>query len=177
MVTVSPEAKAFLYELYNRTGGDPDAQVSMYEVGQSLGLEKNDAGSMAESLYIQGFAELKTLSGGIGITREGMAVLEIKIDAGPDASLSIGNSPVIDDQGRAALDIILPEIKKHMTDSRMPYSQIEEFLMDIKTIEVQMLSPRPKTGIIREILKSIHAGFETSGHKDLAAKLNSFVVS
>lgn len=177
MATVSNEAKTYLYELYTRTGGDPEAQVSMYDVGQTLGMEKNEAGSMAESLYIQGLAELKTLSGGIGITREGMAVLEIKIPAAPGEALSLGNGPVLDDQGRAALDIILPEIKKNISDNRMPYPKIEETIMDIKTIEIQMLSPRPKTAVIREILKSVHANFEASGPKDLAVKLNSLVVS
>lgn len=163
--TVGPEAKAFLVELYTRTEGNPEAQVSMYEVGQVLGLEKSEAGAMAESLYIQGLAELKTLSGGIGITREGLAVLEIKIDLGPDPSLSLGTGRVLEDQGRTALDTILPEIKKTMEAARMSYPRMEELLMDIKTIEVQMLSPCPKTAVIREVLKSIHTNFESSGSK------------
>lgn len=163
--TVGPEAKAFLYELYTRTEGNPEAQVSMYEVGQALGLDKSEAGTMAESLYIQGLAELKTLSGGIGITREGLAVLEINIDLGPDPSLSLGTGRVLENRGRTALDTILPEIKKTLEAARMSYPQLEELLMDIKTIEVQMLSPSPKTAVIREVLKSIHANFESSGSK------------
>lgn len=161
--TMGPEAKAFLYELYTRTEGNPEAQVSMYEVGQALGLEKDEAGTLAESLYIQGLAELKTLSGGIGITREGLAALEINIDLGPDPSLSLGTGRVL--EGRTALDTILQEIKKTLEAARMSYPQLEEILMDIKTIEVQMLSPAPKTAVIREVLKSIHANFESSGSK------------
>nr|NJM02177.1 hypothetical protein [Desulfobacula sp.] len=163
--TVGPETKAFLYELYTRTEGNPETQVSMYEVGQALGLEKDEAGTLAESLYIQGLAELKTLSGGIGITREGLAALEINIDPGPDPSLSLGTAPVLEDRGRAALDTLLPEIKKTLGAARMSYPRMAELLMDIKTIEVQMLSPAPKTAIIREILKSIQANLESSGSK------------
>lgn len=177
MADVSPEAKAYLYELYTRTGTDLDVQVSMYDVGQSLGMEKNDAGSMAESLYIQGLAELKTLSGGIGITREGLAVLEIKPAAGPDSSLSLGNGPVLDGSGREALDCIIPEIKKNLAEARIDYPGIEEILLDIKTIEVQMLSPKPKTAIIREVLRSIQSGFESLGSRGLAAKLKALAAS
>ena len=42
--------------------GDPLAQVSMYEVGEFLGLEKTEAGALAEALFIEEYAELKTLS-------------------------------------------------------------------------------------------------------------------
>ncbi len=177
MATISPEAKAYLFELYTRTGGDTGAQVSMYDVGESLGMEKSDAASMAESLYIENYAELKTLSGGIGITREGMTVLEIKIPSAPGEALSLGKDPVLGDEGRSSLEKILLEIKKAVTDAGMSFHQIEEILLDIKTIEVQMLSPRPKTGIIREVLRSIHLSLDTSGPKDLTEKLKGLVSS
>ncbi len=177
MATVSPEAKAYLYELYTRTGGDPEAQISMYDVGESLGMERSDAASMAESLYVENFAELKTLSGGIGITREGLNLLEIKIPAVPGKSLSLGKEPILGDEGQNSLDKILLEIKKAVTDTKMSFPQIEEILMDIKTIEVQKLSPRPKTGIIREVLRSIHMNLEAQGPKDLTEKLKTLVSS
>ena len=177
MATLSPEAKAYLYELYTLTGGDPGAQVSMYDVGKALGMERNDAASMAESLYVESFAELKTLSGGIGITREGLNILEIKIPAAPGEALSLGKAPILADEGKNSLDKILLEIKKAVTDTKMSFPQIEEILMDMKTIEVQMLSPRPKTGIIREILRSIHLSLEASGPKGLTEKLKALVSS
>ncbi|MCG8684875.1 MAG: hypothetical protein MI892_08370, partial [Desulfobacterales bacterium] len=68
MDITDPNLKAYLSQLNEMTGGDPDAQVSMHEVGQVLGIEKDEAGQMAEALFIGGHAELKTLSGGIGIT-------------------------------------------------------------------------------------------------------------
>ncbi len=55
--------------------GDTEAIVSMHDVGQALGFEKTDAGKMAEALYSEGYAELKTLSGGIGITSMGLQAL------------------------------------------------------------------------------------------------------
>ena len=81
----NPEEQAFLYELYTMTRGDTSTQVSMYDIGKTLGLEKTAAGSMAESLFIQGFAELKTLSGGISITVEGLGALDIDLPGSPDS--------------------------------------------------------------------------------------------
>ena len=69
--------KSFLDELYLRTKGDSAAQVSMYDVGATLGLSKAESGSLAESLMVEGLVELKTLAGGIGITSEGLAILGI----------------------------------------------------------------------------------------------------
>lgn len=36
----NPEEQAYLYELFTMTRGDTTAQVSMYETGAALGLEK-----------------------------------------------------------------------------------------------------------------------------------------
>lgn len=45
--------------------------------------------------------------------------------------------------------------------------------MEIKTIEVQILSPNPKTGIIHEVLTSIHTNLETQGSKTLKDIISS----
>jgi len=42
-----------------------------------------------------------------------------------------------------------------MTQANASYGQWEEMVIDIKTIEVQMLSPHPKTAVIREVLRSM----------------------
>ena len=67
----------FLTELYNSTDGDTSRQVSMYDIGGTLGLEKSSAGAVAEELIVDGYAELVTLSGGISITSNGLKELNI----------------------------------------------------------------------------------------------------
>lgn len=47
------KARAFLYELCTQTGGDCDVQVSMYDIGTAVGLEKDDVELISQSLYIQ----------------------------------------------------------------------------------------------------------------------------
>ncbi|WP_300458191.1 hypothetical protein [Desulfobacula sp.] len=174
----NPEAKAYLFELYTMTQGDPEAQVSMYDVGATLGLEKTDAGTMAEDLFIQGFAELKTLSGGIGITRQGLDVLQVEGVPSPDKTvLKLGTGPVLEDQDQKNVEQVLQDIKTGLALLKQPYAQLAEIVMDIKTIEVQMLSPQPKTAIIREVLRSLHQSMAPAGPKDLAAKINSLITT
>ncbi len=70
------ENTAYLLELFQRTKGDARARVSMYDVGAALGMEKGAAGKTAEELIAAGWVEIKSLSGGIGITAEGIAAAQ-----------------------------------------------------------------------------------------------------
>lgn len=173
----SPEAKAFLFELYTATQGDPEVQVSMYDVGDTLGLEQSEAGTMAEALFIQGLAELKTLSGGIGITLQGLKALDVKLDPKLDDSQKLGPDPILDDQGKEAVENIILDIQTCIITAKQSYPQLEEMVIDIKTIEIQLLSPRPKTEIIREILRSLQSSLTDSGSTDLAEKVTTFIMS
>ena len=65
MTIANTQMKSFLRQLYQMSDGDTDTAVSMYDIGAILGLEKSAAGTIAEDLIIDGYAELKTLSGGI----------------------------------------------------------------------------------------------------------------
>jgi len=172
----NPEAKAYLFELYTQTKGDTAAQVSMYDVGAVLGLEKTDAAALAEDLYIQGHAELKTLSGGIGITAQGLDLLQIK-RVSESLPQSLGKGPILESPGKEVVEKILQNIKESLGKTGQHYLQTEELVMDMKTIEIQMLSPRPKIKIIREILRSLHGNFSLFGPKDLVNSLESLVKS
>jgi hypothetical protein len=44
------EERAFLYELFALTRGDTTAQVSMYEIGTTLGLAKDGSPALTEKL-------------------------------------------------------------------------------------------------------------------------------
>ncbi len=177
MTFENPEVESFLFQLYTITDGDTEANVSMYDVGEVLGLGKGDTGKLAEALYSEGYAELKTLSGGIGITMMGLKALNVSMDSADSESLSLGTDHVLTDQGRDTAEIILQEIKAVISDTKLTYAHLEELVIDIKTIEIQMLSPRPKTEVIREVLKSIHQVLDTSGPEQLNSRLNSLITS
>jgi len=62
----------FLVELYHRTQGDASIKVSMFDIGESLGFDRKLSLRTAEELIGTGLAEIKTLSGIIGITTDGI---------------------------------------------------------------------------------------------------------
>ncbi|MFH2060212.1 MAG: hypothetical protein ABIJ59_15085 [Pseudomonadota bacterium] len=171
---------AFLFELYTATAGDTEAQISMFDIGTTLGLEKNDAGEIAQTLCIQGLAELKTLSGGIGITRQGLKELNISVASNSNLSaFTLGHDPVLEKNspGSEAVNHVIEEIKKNMAAIKQPYPRIEEMIIDIKTIELQMLSPRPKTRIIREIFVSLRDSLNNQGQEELSTMLEAILSS
>jgi hypothetical protein len=177
MATDNLQGKAYLLELYNLIKDDSRSQVSMYTVGANIGLEKAEAGRLAEDLMAQGWVEVKTLSGGIGITADGIQAAQAaggsSVAAAADRSL--GSDLVLTEAGRLSIDSILGDIKQGIHQAKAPYRQLEEMVIDIKTIDVQLLSPRPKTAILREVLRSLGDCLETTGHKDLSGRLKTIV--
>ncbi|MEN8210332.1 MAG: hypothetical protein ABFR31_01325 [Thermodesulfobacteriota bacterium] len=166
----------FLQELYNRAEGDFEIHISMYDMGTDLGLEKDEAAAFAQDLFIEGLAEMKTLSGGMGITQKGLKTLGIKIiPKKEDNFLILGSSPVLDEQGQKAVQELLNTIRASLDSKALPFDLMEEIIIDLKTIEVQMLSPKPKTRIIREILKFIYQNLKGLVPQDLKLELQTLI--
>jgi hypothetical protein len=62
----------FVIELYLQTQGDPSKTVSWYDIGETLGLDRESSSKAAEKMIGTGLAEIKTLNGGITITGDGI---------------------------------------------------------------------------------------------------------
>lgn len=165
-----PEAQSYLAELYRLTAGDVSAQVSMYDVGAALNMEKTAAGRLAEDLIGEGLVEVKTLSGGIGITAMGIERAQAAGLCGESAAapLALGRGPVLEEENKAAVIAIVQEIKSALSQQSAPYDCLEEMVIDIKTLEVQLLSPKPKTAIVREVLHSVGNTLKSDGRADLS---------
>lgn len=171
----SQEAQRYLFELYQMTAGDVGAQVSMFEVGAAVGLEKTEAGKLAEELIGDGLAEVKTLSGGIGITAEGIQRAQAGGAGQPAADVSLGRGAILEEAAVAALSSLLADVKARLSETGATYDRLEEMVMDLKTIDVQLLSPRPKTAIVREALRSLHSAFSTIGDSGLSERLGKII--
>ena len=164
MTIDDPRESEFMRELLSMTGGDTETQVSMYDVGEALGLEKGDASALAQDLIINEWVELKSLSGGIGITPEGIKVLGGgEAGSGDQAALSLGTDMVLSENGSRALQEVLTRVKNNVPQNSARYDLLEELVVDIKTIDTQLLSPRPKTAVIREALLSIGSCLKECG--------------
>lgn len=151
---------SYLQELYDTTQGDPEVTVSMHDIGLAIGIEKSEAGRIAEELMVTGYIELKTLAGGIGITSDGLTSLGITPQ--PDqneTSLQLSSGADITSEDRQVIDTILGNIKNTMTAQNHEYQSIEQAVLDIKVIELHLLSPSPKTGVILALFRSLAQSF------------------
>jgi hypothetical protein len=168
-------SNTFLLALYSVTGGDTAVKTSMHEVGATIGLDKAESGKMAENLIGMGWVEVKTLSGGIGITAEG---IEAALNAGaepPKGSGSggaqvaaLGAGPLLDAGDRRIVETLLAQAKQGLAKLSADYAVLEEMVIDIKTAEVQLLSPRAKTAVVRAVLRALQAGLAKSGDRKTA---------
>lgn len=173
------QGKSFLQQLYQMSGGDITSDVSMYVIGEQLGLDKTKAGSIAEDLIIDGFAELKTLAGGITITPKGLEEIGKGERSGtgdsPASAHVLGSQEVLDDKDRQAVENMLDDVKQALFSHVQNYHGLEEIVIDIKTVETQLLSPRPKSSIIKAVLGSIAQQFQQHGDPQLAGQINVMV--
>jgi hypothetical protein len=172
------EQTAFLMELYRKTSGAPQTSASMYDVGAALGLEKSAAGKMAEEVIARGWAEIKTLSGGIGITAEGIEAAQAAGAVSEGAATEepvLEKGPVLSQAGKLSVEKLMSAVKSGIAASKVEYARLEELVIDIKTIDVQLLSPRPKSAILRAGLAAIQVGLEAAGANELAARVNRFI--
>ncbi|MCK5350583.1 MAG: hypothetical protein KAJ25_14395 [Desulfobacula sp.] len=168
--------QAFLQELYNRAEGDFEIQISMYDLGADLGLEKNETVALAQDLFIEELAKMKTLSGGMGITQKGLESLGANITPENEGqSFKLGSGPVLDDQGKKAVHELLNKIRSGLDNKAFSFDLMEEIVIDLKTIEVQMLSPNPKTLIIREPFKFINQNLKDLALQELQLDLQTII--
>ena len=149
----------YLEQLCQMSGGDVSKEVSMYEIGVAMGLDRPESGALAEELIIDGYAELKNLSGGISITTAGLRLLNLDtgsqgVEQG-EGQLVLGDSEVLTPEGVEAVEGLAEEIGRVVGESSFSFAQVEELVIDLKTLKIQLLSSRPKTAVVREILRSL----------------------
>jgi hypothetical protein len=159
------KCREFLIKLLDRSQGDTQAQISMYDIGTVMNLDKNDAKRVAEALIGRGMVEIKTLSGGIGITEAGIEAARTQM--GDQVSLDesipvLSDDPVLEEKTQEVVEKIVTGLKSQVGNMGLAFDSIAELIADLKTIEIQLTSSRPKTAIIRECFLSIRAVLENT---------------
>ena len=175
----SSQEKAFLYQLYTRTQGDMEAQASMYEIGETLGLDRAEASPLAETLFIQGLAELKTLSGGMGITRAGLAALDITPPSPPGrADPVLGKETLVTPGDQEAVQALCARFRQVLPNLGLDAAGLEALVLDLKVLDLHLISPAPKTAVVREVFRSmlhtLEAG-DTTDSRPLVPALHHFI--
>ena len=163
---IDATGRQFLIQLFEQTKGDSTVQVSMYDIGDQLGLERDDASAVAQELIGSMLVEIRTLSGGIGISADGSQMAR-KFTT-PAASsgkelATLEDTPLLTPAGRHAIEQIVSELKNQAGALGQDFDTLSELMADLKTLDAQMESSRPKTAIIRECLLSVLSVLKNAG--------------
>ena len=170
----------FLIQLFEQTKGDSAVQVSMYDIGEKLGLDRDIASTVAQEIIGSMLVEIRTLSGGIGISADGSQMAQKLIGpaaASTDEFAKLDDTPVLNASGRQAVEQIVSELKSQAGSLGLDFDTLAELMADLKTIDAQLGSSRPKTAIITECLFSILAVLKNSGDNKTAGRIRTLVGS
>ena len=152
---LSETGQQFIIQLFEQTHGDQSAQASMYDIGSLLGLERDAASRVAEELIGLQLAEIRTLSGGIGISAAGSELVQGII--GPQ------------------VEQIVTEIKNQTGTLGLEFDSLTELMADLKSIDSQLGSSRPKTAIVRECLYSISGVLKRTANNRLHSRVKKLM--
>jgi hypothetical protein len=175
---VDETGKQFLIQLFEKTRGDSSVQVSMYDIGDLMGLERDAASRVAERLIGSQLVEIRTLSGGIGISAAGSELVQDLIGPlVPNAgeSTKLGDEPLLNSAARQAVEQVVAEIKHHVGTLGLGFDTLTELMADLKTIDAQLESSRPKTAIVRQCLVSICSVLKAKPNSSLNDRVNGLL--
>lgn len=170
--------REFLQRLYDLSNGDTSVQISMYEVGEALGLDRDASSHVAQTLIGLNLVEIKTLSGGIGIGADGISEIE-NADGAEGSSAAgthmLGDSAVLSPTDVDAVTAVSDFLKSQAGSLGLTYGSLAELTADLRTIDAQLASSRPKTDIVRACFKSIEGLMDRAGHREALNRLRALI--
>ena len=175
---IDVNGQQYLIQLFEQTKGDSTLQVSMYDIGDQLGLDRDIASAVAQELIGSMLVEIRTLSGGIGISAEGSQMAQKLIgpaESSSDEFAELDDAPLLNTSGRQAVEKIATELKDQTGALGLDFDTPTELMADLKTIDAQLGSSRPKTAIIRACLHSVLAVLTDSGDNKISGRIRSLV--
>jgi hypothetical protein len=170
--------RQFLLQLYQQAHGDPTVRVSMYEIGEALGLDRDAASRAAEQLIALQLVELVTLAGGIAISSAGLDEIQASFGdhaAADGAVAKLGDGQVLDQSQSQAVAAVIEQLKTQAGNLGLEFEKLTELMADLKTIDAQLDSPRPKTAIVKECLRALTGLAENPGAEDCTAKIRALL--
>lgn len=168
----------YLIQLFEQTKGDSTLQVSMYDIGDQLGLDRDIASAVAQELIGSMLVEIRTLSGGIGISAEGSQMAQKLIgpaESSSDELAELDDAPLLNTRGRQVVEKIASELKGQTGSLGLDFDTLTELMADLKTLDAQLGSSRPKTSIIRACLHSVLAVLTNSGEDKISERIRMLV--
>jgi len=175
---LSETGQQFMIQLFEQTRGEQSVQVSMYDIGDLLGFERDAASRVAQELIGLQMVEIRTLSGGIGISAVGSEMVQGLI--GPLAAnvgefAKLGSQLLLNSASRQALEQVISEIKDNTGTLGLDFDSLSELMADLKSIDAQLGSSRPKTAIIRACLHSISGVVKGTTNNSLYGRISGLL--
>jgi len=149
------QERIFLAEIYRCVGEDPADSVSMYEIGEKLGMDRQESARIAEMLLAGGLLDLRSLSGAVALTQSGHEAAAAAQPSGSEGAFSLGDGPLLDADRQQVVATIIADLKQQAGKMGLEFDALSEMVADLKTIEAQLSSPRPKSAVIRACFESI----------------------
>ncbi len=188
----------FLNLLYEKTGGDKFNRVIMWDLGTELGYQRDETQSITQYLEGESLIEYATLGSGIAITHYGVREVEeaishpeeptdyfppvniinihhmegSQIQQGSISSNQTGNFKLTNG---IEINQFLKLLKEQLPELSLSNEDESEIKSDIATLESQIDSSRPKSGIIKESLSSIQRILEGATGAVVAQQLIPYV--
>jgi hypothetical protein len=178
----------FVKQLYNETEGNVNSLIDMWQLGQQLGFTSDETQNVADYLSGEGLIEFRAIGGIVGITHRGIQEVEEALDNpdrptrhfGPVNILSVQNmyssqiqqgsnhsSIAVAYTGSDLNDIaaLISKLREALPSLPISDSERAEAESDASTLQAQLASPKPKSGVIRETLISLrHVLEHAAGH-------------
>ncbi|MFH0729631.1 MAG: hypothetical protein V2B19_25230 [Pseudomonadota bacterium] len=152
------QTSRFFVAFIRETSGDSALQVSMYDIGERIGLDRNESSRATENIMAEGWAEVRTLSGGIGITQKGIdaaATLGGGGRTGQSVISGLGSGALMEAGALQSVETVVAGLKLQTQCAGLGFEALAELVADLRTIDAQLASPRPKTAILKACFKSI----------------------
>ena len=170
----------FLKKLYEESDGNTFKACYVEDIGVAVGFCSEEVMKIRQ--YLKGEGLLKSLGGRtVAITHEGIKEIEealsnpnkptehfpavinnfntninhaenLQIQQGTVASQQ---SAVFNSSSKNEIQALLSQLKSQLSELKLTLDAEADLETDVATIEIQLNSPRPKTGIINESLGSI----------------------
>ena len=188
----------FLHRLYEKTEGNEREMVNMWELGNELGFDKAETNRISQYLVGEYLMEYAAQGGIIAITHQGIIEVEdalsnpeeptqyfppvniINIHHMQNSQIQQGTIESTQSQF-VELKIIndiqefIELLKDKLPDLCLNVEDMSEIEADIKTVQSQMASSKPKKGVLRECLSSMQRVLEGVAGSVVAQQLITLI--
>ncbi|MEW6263757.1 MAG: hypothetical protein AB1641_11845 [Thermodesulfobacteriota bacterium] len=140
--------RRMLAAVHKATAGDLTRTAGMWIIGQELGLDRRRTEDLAMILVAEGWVEIRSLSGALALTEEGLRLSGEPSDREAPPAL--------------ALPVFLDRLESALPDLELETTIMADLRQDLATLQAQQKRSRPLPGVIEAALQALEAALAVS---------------